>query len=407
MKPLTKYAKNGEINIAYQVIGDGPVDLIYVSGWISNIDILWTDSKISTFLIKITQFSRLILFDKRGTGLSDRVDATCSIEERMNDISSVLNAVGSKKAILFGHSEGGTASSLFAATYPERTAALITFGVFAKRKYSIDYPWAPKPDEREQFYQSIRKDWGNGQKMGLEWLMPSLIKDRQYYDWFASYLRSGASPGAALALAKMNAEADVTHALATIKVPTLVLHRIGDKDVNIEEGKYLADRIPNAKFVKLEGNDHLFWVGDTHSVIAEIEEFITGVRPIKGKENSSQNAMVKINDKDAKIDMEDVMRNNFQYHLKMSEFAILCGRSLSSFKRDFKKQYGTTPSSWIKNKRLQYARELLLQSDLNVNEICFESGFINSSHFIRSFKTKYNLSPNKFKLEYQDKSQSS
>ena len=401
MKPITKYAKNGEINIAYQVIGAGSVDFIYVSGWISNIDILWTDSRISTFLQKITQFSRLILFDKRGTGLSDRVDATCSLEERMNDISCVLNAVASKQAVLFGHSEGGTASSLFAATYPERTAALITFGVFAKRKYSLDYPWAPKPETRELFYQSIRKEWGNGQKMGLDWLMPSLMEDRQYYDWFASYLRSGASPGAALALAKMNAEADVTHVLETIKVPTLVLHRIGDRDVKIEEGKYLADRIPNAKFVKLHGNDHLFWVGDTHSVLAEIEEFITGVRPIKNYEAICQNSIVKTNDAHARIEIDAVMRNNFQYNLKLSEFAILCGRSLSSFKRDFKKQYNTTPSSWLRGKRLEYARTLLLQSDLNVNEICYECGFINSSHFIRSFKTKYNVSPHKFKLEYR------
>jgi pimeloyl-ACP methyl ester carboxylesterase/AraC-like DNA-binding protein len=400
MKPITKYAKNGDISIAYQVVGNGPVDFIYVSGWISNIDILWTDSRISTFLNKISQFSRLILFDKRGTGLSDRVSATCSFEERMNDISTVLNAVGSKKTILFGHSEGCTASSLFAATYPERTVALITFGIFAKRTYSLDYPWAPKPEERELFYQTIRKEWGNGEKMGLEFLMPSLINDKKYYDWFASYLRSGASPGAALALAKMNAEADVIHILETIKVPTLVLHRTGDKDVNIEEGKYIANKITNAKFVELQGNDHFFWVGDTYSVLAEIEEFITGVRPIKRKENLVQNSIIKKTPIISKINIEDVMQNNFQYNLKMSEYAILCGRSLSTFKRDFKNQYVTTPSLWLKDKRLEYARELLLESNLNVNEICFESGFINSSHFIRSFKVKYNLSPNKFKLEY-------
>lgn len=397
MKPLTKYAKNGDINIAYQVIGNGPVDFIYVSGWISNIDILWTDSKISTFLNKITKFSRLILFDKRGTGLSDRVSATCSLKERMDDISCVLNAVGSKKAILFGHSEGGTASSLFAATFPERTVALITFGVFAKRKYSAEYPWAPKPEQRESFYQTIQKEWGNGQKMGLEYLMPSLIEDKKYYDWFASYLRSGASPGAALALAKMNTVADISLVLKSIKVPTLILHRTGDKDVNIEEGKYLADKIPNAKFVELQGNDHLFWVGDTHSVIAEIEEFITGIRPIKSKESTAQNSINKRTSEYSKINIEDVMLNNFQYNLKISEFAILSGRSLSAFKRDFQTQFKTTPSSWLKNKRLEYARELLLENNLNVNEICYEIGFINSSHFIKAFKNKYQLPPNKFK----------
>ena len=397
MKPITKYAKNGDINIAYQVIGHGPVDLIYVSGWISNIDMLWTDSRISTFLNKITRFSRLILFDKRGTGLSDRISATCSLNERMDDIITVLNAVGSKKVILFGHSEGGTASSLFAATYPERTLALITFGVFAKRKYSAEYPWAPTAEQRKSFYQTIQKEWGNSQKMGLEFLMPSLIDDKKYYDWFASYLRSGASPGAALALAKMNTEADISFILNSIKVPTLVMHRTSDRDVNIEEGKYLANKIPNSKFVELEGNDHLFWVGDTHSVIAEIEEFTTGIRPIKSKENTVQNSIRKRTKLYSKINIEAVMLSNFQYNLNISEFAILSGRSLSTFKRDFQSHFSTTPSLWLKNKRLEYAKELLLENKLNVNEICYEIGFINSSHFIKAFKKKYLLPPNKFK----------
>lgn len=402
MKPLTKYAKNGDINIAYQVIGESAIDLIYVSGWVSNIDMLWTDSKISHFLNKLTKFSRLILFDKRGTGLSDRVSALCSLQERMDDIRCVMDAVGTKKVILFGHSEGGTVSSLFAATYPESTTALITFGVFAKRTYSIDYPWAPKPKERESFYNTIKKHWGNSQKMGLEWVMPSMINDKKYFDWMASYLRSSASPGAALALAQMNTKADVTNILDAIKAPTLILHRTGDRDVNIKEGKYLADRIANAKFVELQGNDHLFWVGDPHSVIVEIEDFITGVRPKKIIGKTKQNWILKIATQSSKINIEDVMLNNFQYSLKIEEFAILCGRSLSSFKRDFKKQYRTTPSLWLKDKRLKYAKELLLESNLNINEICFESGFINSSHFIRSFKTKYSLSPNKFKLEYRE-----
>lgn len=235
MKPITKYAKSNGINIAYQAVGQGDFDIVFIPGWVSNIDMMWVDIKLSRFLTYLSQFSRLILFDKRGTGLSDRVNATCSLEERVNDIGCVLNAVGSKKAILFGHSEGGTASSLFAATHPERTVALITFGVFAKRKYSAEYPWAPTLEERESFYQTIQKEWGNGQKMGLEYLMPSLIEDRKYYDWFASYLRSGASPGAALALAKMNTEADITHVLDSIKVPTLIIHRTGDKDVNIKK----------------------------------------------------------------------------------------------------------------------------------------------------------------------------
>jgi pimeloyl-ACP methyl ester carboxylesterase len=280
MKPRTRYTKSGNLNIAFQVVGNGPVDLVYVQGWVSHIDMLWEDPKIADFLTKLSSFSRLILFDKRGTGLSDRVSETSTLEERMDDIRSVMDAVGSERAVLFGHSEGGTVSLLFAATYPQRTVALVTFGVFAKRKYSIDYPWAPKDEEREQFYKAIEEEWGNAQMMGLEWIMPSLENDKNYFEWFAGYLRSAASPGAALALARMNTEADVTNILSSIKVPALILHRTNDKDSKVEEGQYIANRIPNAKFVELPGEDHLFWVGNTYSVIAEIEEFITGVRPI-------------------------------------------------------------------------------------------------------------------------------
>jgi len=394
MKPLTRYAKRGDINIAYQVVGQGFIDLIFVPGWVSNIDMMWVDSKMAYCLTKLASFSRLILFDKRGTGLSDRVTPLCSLEERMDDILSVMDAVGTEKAILLGHSEGGTISCLFAATYPERTISLITFGVFAKRKYAIDYPWAPNPDEREIFYHTIQKEWGNGQKMGLEWIMPSMANDKDYYNWFASYLRSSASPGNALALAKMNTESDVTNILNKIKAPTLILHRKDDLDVSVEEAKYLANRIPNSKFVELKGNDHCFWVGDSFSVLAEIEEFITGTRPIR-----EINIPLKAKTIYSKIDIEDTMLNNFQYDLQIEEFAKLCGRSLSVFKIDFFKHFNTTPFRWLKAKRLEYAKTLLLESDLTVNQICYESGFKNNSHFIKSFKVKFKLPPYQFKLK--------
>lgn len=279
MKPRTRYTKSGKLNIAYQVIGEGKVDLVYVPGWVSHIDMVWDDPELSGFLRKLARFSRLILFDKRGTGLSDRVSELSTLEERMDDICAVMDAAGSERAVIFGHSEGGTVSCLFAATYPQRTVALITFGVFAKRMYSDDYPWAPKPEEREAFYRSIEEEWGNGQTMGLEKIMPSFADNPHYYDWFASYLRSAASPGAALALARMNSEADITKILDTIKVPALVIHRTDDTDANVEEGKYIASRIPNARFVELPGQDHVFWAGDTYPVLAEIEEFVTGIRP--------------------------------------------------------------------------------------------------------------------------------
>ena len=392
MKPITKYAISNDTNIAYQIVGQGSIDLIFIPGWVSNIDMMWLDYKLAEFLTRLTLFSRLILFDKRGTGLSDRVNPLCTLDERMDDILSVMDTVKSKKAVFFGHSEGGTIASLFAARYPKRIISLITFGTFAKRKYTIDYPWAPKTKEREIFYQTIQKEWGNGKKMGLEIIMPSMANNLEYYDWFASYLRSSASPRAALALAKMNTETDISNILKKIKTPTLILHRIKDIDVNIEEAKYIAKRIPNSKFVELQGKDHCFWVGDTNSVIEQMEEFITGIIPIK-----KVKYLINTKSRYIKIDIEKTMLNNFHYNLRIKDFAKLCGRSLSVFKRDFNCRFNTTPFKWVKTKRLEYAKELLMKSDLNVNQICFESGFINNSHFIKSFKEKFKLPPYQFK----------
>lgn len=281
MKPKTRYAKSGDCNIAYQVVGDGPIDVVYIPGWVSNIDMMWTEPRLATFLTGLAKFSRLILFDKRGTGLSDRMFHLSSLEERMDDIRAVMDAVGSDKAVLFGHSEGGTVSTLFAATYPQRTIALITFGVFAKRKYSADYPWAPTDAERQKFYKLVEDNWADGDMKGFGSLVPSLADDSKFMDWLASYFRSSASPAAALELARMNTEADLTGILGTIQVPTLLIYRTGDKDVHPDEGKYIAQRIPGSRLVELPGDDHLFWAGDSYAVLAEIQEFITGERPGK------------------------------------------------------------------------------------------------------------------------------
>ena len=391
MKPITKYTKSGTVNIAYQVVGEGSIDLIYVPGWVSNIDMMWEDPKISDFLYGLIKFTRLILFDKRGTGLSDRVSALSTLEERMDDIKCVMDAANSKKAVLFGHSEGGTVSSLFAATYPEKTIALITFGIFAKRKYSEDYPWAPKPEERESFYKLIEEGWGDGERMDLHSLMPSMSHDLDYIDFFSNYLRSAASPGAALALAKMNTEADITHILKSIKVPSLILHRTNDLDCKVEEGEYIARHIPNSKFVELPGNDHLFWIGDTFSVLSEIEEFITGKKSRKETNNSSRSTKAKL---------EEVLSENFRNPIKIEDFAKLYGKSLSAFKRDFKNSFNSTPSEWLMNKKLEYSKSLLFSTDLQVNEIAYESGFKNNSHFIRSFNKKYKLPPLQFKIQH-------
>ncbi len=277
-KPNTRYAKSGRINVAYQVFGEGLTDIIYIPGWISNIDLMWDCPELVSFLDTLAQKHRVILFDKRGTGLSDRIVELSNLEERMDDLRAVMDDVGSKKAILFGHSEGGSVSALFAATYPNRTIALITFGVFAKRRYSEDYPWAPTDEERQKVYDMIENHWGSGD-MELESLAPSKADDEAFMNWLARYFRSGASPSAALVLTKMNTQVDIIDVLPTINVPTLMMQRTNDIDVKIEEGRFIAQRIQGARFVEFDGNDHLFWAGNTDEVLDEMQQFIANLKP--------------------------------------------------------------------------------------------------------------------------------
>lgn len=283
MKPTTHYTKSGSINIAYQVFGSGPIDLVYIPGWVSNIDWMWACDELVDFLLELGKMARVILFDKRGTGLSDRVVELSTLEERMDDLRAVMDAVGSQRAVLFGHSEGGSVSALFAATYPDRTISLITFGIFAKRIYSPDYPWAPTPEERQVVYDMIVNGWGTG-IMNLESLAPSKAEDEAFMAWLANYFRSGASPSAALVLTKMNTEVDIINILPSIRVPTLIMQRSDDIDVKIEEGRFIAERIAGAKFVELAGDDHLFWVGDTRRILDEIRSFVAQVKPLESPE---------------------------------------------------------------------------------------------------------------------------
>ncbi len=276
--PKTRFTRNGDVHLAYQVLGDGPRDLVYVPGWLSHVELAWEEPILAAFLRRLASFSRLILFDKRGTGLSDRVpnDQLPTLEERMDDVRAVMDAVGSERAAVFGFSEGGNMSALFAATYPERTTALITFGTFAKRVWSADYPWAPRPEEREETYRLMELEWGG--EMDVAHYAPSKLDDPAFAGRLATYLRRSASPGAAVALLRMNSQIDIRHLLPAIRVPTLILHRTGDRDAHVEEGRWIASQIPSARFVELGGEDHLPWVGDQEAVLDEIEEFLTGER---------------------------------------------------------------------------------------------------------------------------------
>ena len=278
MHPETRYAKSGGISIAYQVTGDGPRDLLFVPGWVSHVEEAWQEPSYARFLLRLASFSRLILFDKRGTGMSDRVpdERLPSLEERMDDVRAVLDAAASEHAAVFGFSEGGNLCALFAASHPERTTALVTFGIFAKRIWSADYRWAPKPEARAAEIELVEQQWGRS--MDIDHLAPSVAGDEDFKRRLTTYFRRAASPGAARTLLRMNTGIDIRDVLPSIRVPTLVLHRRDDLEASVEEGRWIAARIPNARFVELGGADHLPWVGDQDEVLDEVEEFLTGVR---------------------------------------------------------------------------------------------------------------------------------
>ena len=278
MRPQTQYARSGDISIAYQVVGGGPFDLVLAHGWVSHLDMQWEEPHLAAFLSRLASFARLITFDKRGTGLSDRVglNELPTLEQRMDDLRAVMDAAGSERAALLGVSESGGMCLLFAATHPERVRSVLTFGSYAKRIRSPDYPWAPTRDEREAAYREIPDTWGTTK--GMETVFPSMIGDQAFEEWLGAYLRASASPAAAVALLRMNSEVDTRAILPAVRVPALIMNRIEDGDVRVEEARYIASRIPEAKLKLFPGADHVPWVGHSDDILGEIEEFLTGAR---------------------------------------------------------------------------------------------------------------------------------
>jgi len=276
MLPQTHYARNGSVNVAYQVLGAGPLDLVYVPGWISNIEILWEEPTCARFLKRLASFSRLIIFDKQGTGLSDRVAEIPGLEVRMDDVRAVLDTVGSTRTALLGSSEGGVMAALFAATYPERVSALVVHGAYARLLSAPGYPWGVEERALAAFVERALRDWGS--PIGIETRAPSMAHDERFAEWWARLLRLSVSPAAFAAWSKSNAQNDIRDILTAIRVPTLVLHSKNDRTVDIGNGRYLAGKIAAAKLVEMPGSDHLPWLGDAEQILSEIEEFLTGAR---------------------------------------------------------------------------------------------------------------------------------
>jgi pimeloyl-ACP methyl ester carboxylesterase len=276
MGPRTLYTKCGNLSIAYQIVGDGPIDLVYASGWLSHLEYAWENPDYARFLRRLASFSRLIRFDRRGMGLSDRDVGPSTLEERVDDIRAVMDAAGSERAALLGVSEGGYMSVMFAATHPERTAALILYGCYARESWAADYPWGRTPEYREAWNTALEERWGG--PFELDQAAPSMAKDEAARSWYGAYLRYSASPGAARAINDLSFEVDIRDILPSVGVPTLVLHRSGDRWYSVPEAQYLAEHIPGAKLVLLPGEDHIPWWGNQERLVGEAQEFLTGAR---------------------------------------------------------------------------------------------------------------------------------
>ncbi|MDX6649085.1 MAG: hypothetical protein QOJ97_1036 [Solirubrobacteraceae bacterium] len=275
----TQYARSGDHHIAYSVTGGGPIDFLYVPTWLSQMEHLWDHPLVARYFERLASRVRLIMFDRRGTGMSDPYDSAPTLEEQMDDVLAVLDAAGSQQPALFAQLDGGPMATLFAATRPERTLALILYGTWARTLWAQDTPWANTREVREQFIQQLVHEWGTGFR--AEVLAPSLARDPDFREWYAKLERLSASPGQVEELSRLAGEVDVRDVLPSIQVPTLVMHREEDPLIDVRHSRYLADHIPGAKLVALPGADNLVVAGDADAVLDEISEFFTGRRPVR------------------------------------------------------------------------------------------------------------------------------
>jgi class 3 adenylate cyclase len=285
MDTSTRYARSPDgANIAFQVHGEGPLDLVFVPGFVSHVELIWEEPAIAGFLRRLASFSRLIVFDKRGQGLSDRLGRPPTLEESMDDLGAVMDAAGCERAAIFAISEGGPMAMLFAATHPERVSSLILYGTFVRMLKAADFPQGVAVERFDEWTQLVREEWGG--PVGVNLWAPSMLGNPEFERWWARLLRQGTSPSGAIELMNLYRQIDVRGALPAIGVPTLALHRRDDRMIPARQAEYLAERIDGARYVELAGEDHLWTVGDSGALLEEVEEFLVGSRGGHGVDRS-------------------------------------------------------------------------------------------------------------------------
>lgn len=389
----TKYARSGGVNIAYQEFGSGDLCLIIVPGWISNVEEFRNIPQLAAWINHLSSFSRLILFDKRGTGLSDRVNESelPGMDQRAEDLMAVMENAGIDKAALFGLSEGGPLGIHFTATYPEKVTKLILFGSFAKWVRTDDYPYGLNEEGHLKTINYMAENWGG--PVGLQLMAPSVKDDPETQKQWAGYLRHSASPSAAIALYRMNLDIDVRACLSDIKKPVLIIHREDDKLVESGHSKYLNEKIPNSELLLTKGADHLPWFGVNREELVAMQTFLLSDKVVDDKR------LHKLSPEDVFTiyAIKDHMEKNFDEEISISSLARKYGINDFKVKSGFKAMFGIPVITFLNKTRLEHSIGLLSDSGLTMNDIAEKVGYKHPNNYATAFKKKYGIPPGQFR----------
>ena len=402
-----KYAKSGQLNIAYKVLGDGEEILFVINGWISNLEEGWNLPGLPEWLMALSAFCKLIIFDKRGTGLSDRVDEKDlpDLTQRMEDLKAIMVKEKISRASLLGFSEGGPMALLFAATYPEKVRSVIIYGSYACWKQTPDYPIGLPMEIHEKSIEKIDQHWGR--PIGLHLMGPSVCQNKNYQNAWASFLRKSASPNTAIALYRMNSEIDVRDRLSQVKAPVLVLHRKGDKLISPALGKYIADHIKEAKWVLLPGSDHFPWLGNRREVILPIRQFLDQhelistefVSPAASKEDIAAKMALKTKkltteDLNKLFEIKEYLTANYLENPSITDISKNFGINTFKLKFGFRHLFKLPVKQFLLELRLKYAYHLIRETEKSVTEVAAITGYRQTANFSKAFRQKFGKSPN-------------